>query len=418
MKSFVSLLRKCFNCLMFAYTFLMIGYVGCTFTSHTFKPYNFKEDIHSNKFKPKIDAMIIVLDASISMTEVYLGKEKFQTSILALHNMNASLSYANIKTGFRVIGTGTCHFCEKSKQLFRISPYDPLKLDIKNLQKINPGGESPLEVAILSVGNDIQNIDGRIGVIIISDWKTSPEKIKPAIKKLWKQYSKRIEIYGIVPGSFESINKYYKSDKTMGKYIQFHPVNKLLVYDDLKIFIQNSFLEPIYDSDNDGIINTKDSCDKTPSGALVDKKGCSKDSDNDGIHDGLDRCQKTIKGMPVNENGCFQLPILFFKSNQYHLTREQEKSLLPLIKVLRKNEICLEIQGHADNFGTKENNIDVSNKRAHSVFEYFLSEGLRHYQMRIKPFGSSIPLNKYQASMKNASQRRVEFKVVPCKKNR
>ena len=403
---------------LIALTILIMGATGCTLTSLTFTPYNFKEDLHMKKFRPRIDALIIILDASISMTESYLGREKFQTAIMALHHVNESLSAIRIQTGFKVLGTGTCHFCEKYRQLFKLKPYDPKLLHINNLKKINPGGESPLDIAILSVKDDIQSIEGRVGLMIISDWKTPSSEIYSAITTLCDQYSKRLEIYGIVTGSSEKIIEKFKSDEKLNNYIQFHSAEKLMSYDNLKQFVKSTFLEPIKDADGDGISNIEDICINTPPGAWVDTSGCPKDSDRDGIYDGLDRCQKTPDGLSVNEHGCFQLPVLFFQNNQFHLSRAQEKSLETLIGLLRKKQICLEIQGYADSSGTKEENFKVSQKRAQSVLEFFLSEGLRHYQMRIKAFGSSVPISKQQMSIKNVSQRRVEFKEVPCKKRR
>src|SRR2546430_2445834 len=58
------------------------------------------------------------------------------------------------------------------------------------------------------------------------------------------------------------------------------------------------------DSDHDGVSDNKDACPNTPSGAVVDAKGCPLDSDHDGVYDGLDKCPGTPAGAQVDANGC------------------------------------------------------------------------------------------------------------------
>ena len=64
--------------------------------------------------------------------------------------------------------------------------------------------------------------------------------------------------------------------------------------------------KPIPDSDGDGILENRDRCPDTPSGAQVDETGCPSDSDGDGVPDGVDRCANTPPGASVNASGCTQ----------------------------------------------------------------------------------------------------------------
>jgi len=59
-----------------------------------------------------------------------------------------------------------------------------------------------------------------------------------------------------------------------------------------------------YDSDGDGVPDSKDICPDTPKGLAVDEFGCPIDSDHDGVPDYLDKCPNTPKGVPVDKNGC------------------------------------------------------------------------------------------------------------------
>jgi len=58
------------------------------------------------------------------------------------------------------------------------------------------------------------------------------------------------------------------------------------------------------DTDNDGIPDYIDICSNTPKGVLVDEFGCPLDADNDGIPDYLDKCSNTPTGVQVDKYGC------------------------------------------------------------------------------------------------------------------
>src|SRR2546425_936016 len=61
---------------------------------------------------------------------------------------------------------------------------------------------------------------------------------------------------------------------------------------------------PAKDSDQDGVVDSKDKCPGTPVGAKVDEWGCPIDSDKDGVPDGLDKCPDTPAGAHVDATGC------------------------------------------------------------------------------------------------------------------
>lgn len=67
--------------------------------------------------------------------------------------------------------------------------------------------------------------------------------------------------------------------------------------------ISYSFLTE-FDSDEDGVVDSKDMCPDTRKGVKVDEAGCPLDSDKDGVPDYLDDCPGTPKGAPVDKAGC------------------------------------------------------------------------------------------------------------------
>lgn len=61
---------------------------------------------------------------------------------------------------------------------------------------------------------------------------------------------------------------------------------------------------PILDADGDGVLDNRDRCTDTPTGASVDGRGCPSDGDSDGVPDGVDRCPTTVSGAAVDDRGC------------------------------------------------------------------------------------------------------------------
>lgn len=58
------------------------------------------------------------------------------------------------------------------------------------------------------------------------------------------------------------------------------------------------------DGDGDQIYDGIDQCPDTPAGASVDHRGCAADPDNDGVPEGVDRCPDTPAGATVDAAGC------------------------------------------------------------------------------------------------------------------
>jgi outer membrane protein OmpA-like peptidoglycan-associated protein len=58
------------------------------------------------------------------------------------------------------------------------------------------------------------------------------------------------------------------------------------------------------DTDQDKVVDRKDACPSTPSGATVDLRGCPSDTDTDTVLDGLDQCAATPTGARVDGQGC------------------------------------------------------------------------------------------------------------------
>jgi outer membrane protein OmpA-like peptidoglycan-associated protein len=168
------------------------------------------------------------------------------------------------------------------------------------------------------------------------------------------------------------------------------------------------------DTDKDGVPDYLDKCPDTPDGVDVDSDGCPVDTDMDGVADYKDKCPGTPEGAKVDERGCWVLRGVNFDTNKATIKTESYPVLDEVVDVLKRNpDVKLEIQGHTDSTGNAKYNQTLSEKRAKSVDEYFVSHGVNSSQLSYKGYGEEYPVASNDTDEGRAKNRRVELKPVP-----
>ena len=167
------------------------------------------------------------------------------------------------------------------------------------------------------------------------------------------------------------------------------------------------------DSDGDGVIDQLDECPGTPMGVKVDSKGCPLDSDGDGVYDSLDKCPDTPKGAKVDNRGCWVLKGVYFETAKWSIKPQSYPVLNEVADVLRRNpDLRVEIQGHTDNVGNARYNQNLSEKRARSVMDYLLKQGIPRSQLFYKGYGEERPIATNETPEGRSKNRRVELNPV------
>ena len=83
-----------------------------------------------------------------------------------------------------------------------------------------------------------------------------------------------------------------------------------------------------------------------------------------------------------------------------------------MIKLLNENpEISVELQAHTDDIGSKEYNLNLSNRRAYAVVKYLTKRGIDYNRIEPKGYGESDPIAPNDTESNRAKNRRVEFKI-------
>lgn len=97
-----------------------------------------------------------------------------------------------------------------------------------------------------------------------------------------------------------------------------------------------------------------------------------------------------------------------FAFNEYSLGAEAQAQLKGVADCLQKAGRPLTLEGHADERGTEEYNLQLSNRRAEAVRRYLSSLGIK--DLRAVGFGETQPANPGQTEEAFAENRRVELR--------
>ena len=179
------------------------------------------------------------------------------------------------------------------------------------------------------------------------------------------------------------------------------------------------------DTDGDGIMDKDDKCPIVPG---VEKyQGCPPpflDTDKDGIDDYSDLCPK-VPGTKKNK-GCPEIKKadadalqsafenLLFETNKDVIVSSSFKSLETLAKIIRNNpKYKLYLEGHTDNVGDDDKNMDLSKRRAASVKTFLSNKGVGAEKISTDGFGETRPVASNDTEDGRHRNRRVEMTIIP-----
>jgi len=183
------------------------------------------------------------------------------------------------------------------------------------------------------------------------------------------------------------------------------------------------------DQDKDGVADAIDKCPDTPAGAVVDKTGCPVDTDGDGVADYMDNCP-TVAG-PKENKGCpvivetaaetvspeMTVEPVYFDYDRSNILPVEKAKVEKLVKILKSNtNYNVDLTGNADDKGTEEYNMKLSEKRIESVVKAITNSGVKANRIsKQKALGESKPAASNDTEEGRALNRRVTFEVIKTK---
>ncbi len=122
---------------------------------------------------------------------------------------------------------------------------------------------------------------------------------------------------------------------------------------------------------------------------------------------------KDIPLQPIEIGNRVVLRNVFFDVDKFTIKGESKIELKKLAEFLNKNIVLkIEIGGHTDNQGLKSHNQILSEKRAKSVMEWLIINGVKADRLSYKGYADDEPLKENTSEEGRAENRRTEFKII------
>jgi len=188
------------------------------------------------------------------------------------------------------------------------------------------------------------------------------------------------------------------------------------------------------DADRDGLVASADRCPDRPEDrdGFDDDDGCpDPDNDGDGVPDTDDRCPREAEvvngvddGDGCPDQGTAAVTVtteairldhrVQFATGSAEVRPESLGLLAQVAAALKAHpEIRkVRVDGHTDDVGDREQNVDLSLRRAERVVSILIDDGVAPARLEAKGFGPKVPLAPNVAEANRAQNRRVEFTIL------
>lgn len=153
------------------------------------------------------------------------------------------------------------------------------------------------------------------------------------------------------------------------------------------------------DEDGDGVFDRRDRCPDTPANTPVDHMGCPLPQ--------YPPSQPAAKAEVISLDDQGQVMFAFNSADLTTGSQQRLQSLLPRLNELGVTRI--KVVGHTDNVGSDSYNQTLSERRAASVAEYLISQGLAPQKVTSEGRGAREPVAENDTEEGRAHNRRVDL---------
>jgi len=180
---------------------------------------------------------------------------------------------------------------------------------------------------------------------------------------------------------------------------------------------------PDVDDDKDGLNDDKDSCPRLAGAAAT--RGCP-DRDGDTVPDPDDACPAvagkvenkgcpTYKQIVVTDQKIEIKQKIFFAFGVTKILPRSDPVLDEVAQALKDRAgLCVRVEGHTDNKGSRDQNLQLSAGRANAIKDYLMVTGIEGSRLEAKGYADTLPIDSNGTLEGRENNRRVEFVIVPC----
>ena len=363
---------------------------GCAAKEPAGLPSFSAKQFDASMYQSKVDNFVIILDASSSMDEDFMGNPKFMIAKAIAERMNMTIPELGQTAGLRTFGHADSISKNEAELFYGMDRYDSAALAEKLGAISEAGGYSAFGSAMAAMGTDLESLPGKTAVIIISDGLDMGPDTAQA-QAVQEQYGDAICFYPIQVANAEEGTAFLSEIASIGGCADLINADELMDAGAMAAFVEKILLE-----------------DAPPAPAPV--VAAPMDSDGDGVLDPDDQCPGTPAGAKVNAVGCWILDHILFDFDKDEIKPDAFERLDAIAAILEKNPaMSVEIQGHTDNIGTKEYNMDLSQRRANAVAKYLEDKGIARDRLAATGFGFEKPVALNSTDYGRSLNRRVEI---------
>ncbi len=131
-----------------------------------------------------------------------------------------------------------------------------------------------------------------------------------------------------------------------------------------------------------------------------------------------DKSQRHVKVKPMQVDSLvagkpYTIADILYTTDSYELSKSAKVILNGFAKYLLINpQLNIRINGHTDDLGNEESNLQLSQSRADDVKRYLIEQGVSEERMTASGFGESMPRVANVDAESRAKNRRTEFEIV------
>lgn len=358
-------------------------------TAFTSKSFN-GASVDTSDRTQKVDNFIVILDASGSMAKPYKGEQKFVQAKEIVSRLNQTIPDLKLTGALRTLDG------KEVGAPYGLKSYS--KSELAQALAAQQGGEgsTPIGMAFENANSALASSQGQTAVFLVSDGVSTDDMSLAAIANLKKKHGDRLCIYPVRIGQDATGQAVMQGAARAGQCGFTIDADSIASGQGMANYVERVFLAE----------------KAMPMAAKIEAKVpmVAKDSDNDGVVDARDQCPRTPTGAEVNAAGCWVLADVRFDTDKWDIKAKHYGVLERAYRVLAQNpNLRFEVQGHTDNVGTASYNDVLSQKRAMSVKQYFVEKGIAASRLTASGYGLTQPIDTNSTSNGRARNRRVQL---------
>ena len=150
--------------------------------------------------------------------------------------------------------------------------------------------------------------------------------------------------------------------------------------------------------------------DGQPKKARKERKKVSENKPITRMETPEERAERTVR---VTKEINLYAKTILFDVNKSVVKTQVEFILDNIAKIMNKNDdFNFIIEGHTDNTGVAEHNLQLSQERADAIKAYFIRKGVKSKRLEAKGYGQTRPIESNDTERGHEINRRVEINVA------